>query len=147
MSSQGLNIPVSKARRVSLKDQGQLDALLRLKNKNFQFSVNGTMFDCTPGGTRIYYDRDFMVNLASSPAAKSMPAALPDLPGVVLHKPHAMPAPSNGAITVITEENSEDKTKSKDNSLPSPAPETIPVVIEPEMELEPEEDDMEIEFD
>ena len=37
------------------------------------FFPTGTLFSTTPGGTRIIYDRAFLMNLRNSPLAKSPP--------------------------------------------------------------------------
>ncbi|CAL8342918.1 unnamed protein product [Lota lota] len=42
----------------------------------------GTLFSTTPGGTRIIYDRKFLLECRSSPVAKTPPRGLPDIPGV-----------------------------------------------------------------
>lgn len=42
----------------------------------------GTLFSTTPGGTRIIYDRKFLLGCRSSPVAKTPPKGLPDIPGV-----------------------------------------------------------------
>jgi len=135
-----MNIPVKKERRVSLTSQGQLDQLMKLKTQ-WQFTPGNTMFQMTPGGTRIFYDRDYLVNLASSPAAQKLPSTMPKIPGVTLDEPHAMPAPNNEAITVIPEEKSKEAaaTASEGNSkgnksVSSAATETTPEIQVDEME-------------
>ncbi|XP_050655553.1 eukaryotic translation initiation factor 4E-binding protein 2-like [Macaca thibetana thibetana] len=42
----------------------------------------GTLFSTTPGGTRIIYDRKFLLDLRSSPTARTPPCHLPNIPGV-----------------------------------------------------------------
>ncbi|NXE29802.1 4EBP2 protein, partial [Ardeotis kori] len=42
----------------------------------------GTLFSTTPGGTRIIYDRKFLLDRRNSPMAKTPPCHLPDIPGV-----------------------------------------------------------------
>lgn len=42
----------------------------------------GTLFSTTPGGTRIIYDRKFLLDCRSSPVAKTPPRGLPRIPGV-----------------------------------------------------------------
>ncbi|XP_022110039.1 eukaryotic translation initiation factor 4E-binding protein 2-like [Acanthaster planci] len=44
----------------------------------------GTMFGTTPGGTRIIYERQFLMNLRDSPLARTPPANLPVIPGVTV---------------------------------------------------------------
>ncbi|XP_034040142.1 eukaryotic translation initiation factor 4E-binding protein 2 [Thalassophryne amazonica] len=42
----------------------------------------GTLFSTTPGGTRIIYDRKFLLEQRNSPIAQTPPAHLPVIPGV-----------------------------------------------------------------
>nr|XP_033797713.1 eukaryotic translation initiation factor 4E-binding protein 2 [Geotrypetes seraphini] len=42
----------------------------------------GTLFSTTPGGTRIIYDRKFLLDRRNSPLAQTPPHRLPDIPGV-----------------------------------------------------------------
>ncbi|KAL0964568.1 hypothetical protein UPYG_G00325760 [Umbra pygmaea] len=42
----------------------------------------GTLFSTTPGGTRIIYDRKFLLDRRNSPIAQTPPAHLPIIPGV-----------------------------------------------------------------
>ncbi|XP_029367058.1 eukaryotic translation initiation factor 4E-binding protein 2-like [Echeneis naucrates] len=42
----------------------------------------GTLFSTTPGGTRIFYDRKFLLECRSSLVAKTPPHGLPRIPGV-----------------------------------------------------------------
>jgi len=42
------------------------------------------MFAHTPGGTRIVYERAFLIQMRQSPLAKSPPANLPEIPGVTV---------------------------------------------------------------
>ncbi|KAM6997723.1 eukaryotic translation initiation factor 4E-binding protein 2 [Tautogolabrus adspersus] len=45
----------------------------------------GTLFSTTPGGTRIIYDRKFLLDRRNSPIAQTPPAHLPVIPGVTQH--------------------------------------------------------------
>ncbi|KAM7169144.1 eukaryotic translation initiation factor 4E-binding protein 2 isoform 1-T1 [Macrochelys suwanniensis] len=42
----------------------------------------GTLFSTTPGGTRIIYDRKFLLDRRNSPMAQTPPCHLPNIPGV-----------------------------------------------------------------
>ncbi|CAL8298912.1 unnamed protein product [Merluccius merluccius] len=42
----------------------------------------GTLFSTTPGGTRIIYDRKFLLDRRNSPIAQTPPAHLPNIRGV-----------------------------------------------------------------
>lgn len=62
-------------RRVPLTDQMQLPL-------NYGATPGGTLFSTTPGGTRIIYDREFLMLCRQSPLTKTPPANLPHIPGV-----------------------------------------------------------------
>ncbi|KAG7259649.1 hypothetical protein CRUP_029213 [Coryphaenoides rupestris] len=48
----------------------------------------GTLFSTTPGGTRIIYDRKFLLECRNSPIAKTPPCCLPQIPGVTVPATH-----------------------------------------------------------
>lgn len=48
----------------------------------------GTLFSTTPGGTRIIYDRKFLLDCRNSPIAKTPPCCLPQIPGVTVPANH-----------------------------------------------------------
>lgn len=70
--SQSGAIPI---RRVTLNDPSQLPS-------DYSQTPGGTLFSTTPGGTRIIYDRAFLMQCRNSPLTKSPPANLPKIPGV-----------------------------------------------------------------
>eukprot|EP00668_Euglena_longa_P014306 GGOE01018289.1.p2 GENE.GGOE01018289.1~~GGOE01018289.1.p2 ORF type:complete len:148 (+),score=35.38 GGOE01018289.1:58-444(+) len=45
-------------------------------------SYGGTIYGTTPGGTRIVYTRDMLLNCRHSPLSKALPEKLPEIPGV-----------------------------------------------------------------
>ncbi|XP_068166988.1 eukaryotic translation initiation factor 4E-binding protein 1 isoform X2 [Antennarius striatus] len=49
---------------------------------NYCTTPGGTLFSTTPGGTRIIYDRKFLLEHRSSPVASTPPKGLPVIPGV-----------------------------------------------------------------
>uniref|UniRef100_A0A8C5UCH4 Eukaryotic translation initiation factor 4E binding protein 1 n=1 Tax=Malurus cyaneus samueli TaxID=2593467 RepID=A0A8C5UCH4_9PASS len=49
---------------------------------DYSTTPGGTVFGTTPGGTRIIYDRKFLMECRNSPIAKTPPSDLPDIPGV-----------------------------------------------------------------
>lgn len=50
----------------------------------FGTTPGGTFYATTPRGTRITYDRDFLITCQNSPLAKSAPKNLPVIPGVTV---------------------------------------------------------------
>ncbi|NWZ71312.1 4EBP2 protein, partial [Acrocephalus arundinaceus] len=70
--SQSRAIPT---RTVTLSDAAQLPA-------DYCTTPGGTLFSTTPGGTRIIYDRKFLLDRRNSPMAKTPPCHLPNIPGV-----------------------------------------------------------------
>jgi len=54
--------------------------------RGYSTTPSGTIYSSTPGGTRIIYDRNTLLNLANSPLAKTSPSNLAYVPGVtILH--------------------------------------------------------------
>lgn len=51
-------------------------------------SYGGTIYGTTPGGTRIVYTRDMLMNCRTSPLAKTPPPAMPEIPGVTIGTPY-----------------------------------------------------------
>jgi len=49
---------------------------------NYSQTPGGTLFSTTPGGTKIIYERSFLMHCRNSPLAKSPPPNLPKIPGV-----------------------------------------------------------------
>uniref|UniRef100_V9LE54 Eukaryotic translation initiation factor 4E-binding protein 2 n=1 Tax=Callorhinchus milii TaxID=7868 RepID=V9LE54_CALMI len=62
-------------RRVIVSDSGQLP-------HDYCTTPGGTLFSTTPGGTRIIYDRKFLMECRNSPVARTPPRDLPKIPGV-----------------------------------------------------------------
>eukprot|EP00088_Acartia_fossae_P069061 TRINITY_DN891_c0_g1_i1.p1 TRINITY_DN891_c0_g1~~TRINITY_DN891_c0_g1_i1.p1 ORF type:complete len:115 (-),score=35.61 TRINITY_DN891_c0_g1_i1:406-750(-) len=52
---------------------------------DYSTTPGGTIFGTTPGGTRIVYERAFLMNMRNSPLAKTPPKNLPNIPGVTSH--------------------------------------------------------------
>eukprot|EP01137_Pigoraptor_chileana_P014359 Opistho-2@68881 len=44
----------------------------------------GSIYGTTPGGTKIYYDRNTLLKMRDSPLAKAVPVRMPSIPGVTL---------------------------------------------------------------
>jgi hypothetical protein len=72
-------------RRVPLTDQSQLPS-------DYSATPGGMFFSTTPGGTRIIYDRDFLMQCRHSPLALSPPANLTHIPGVTEPANHILPS-------------------------------------------------------
>merc|ERR1712212_750845 len=69
------SIPVT--RRVIINSESEMPT-------NYGTTPGGTMFAHTPGGTRIVYERAFLMQMRQSPLAKTPPANLPVIPGVTV---------------------------------------------------------------
>ncbi|XP_026995905.1 eukaryotic translation initiation factor 4E-binding protein 1 [Tachysurus fulvidraco] len=66
---------IPATRRVTITDSAHLP-------HDYSSTPGGTLFSTTPGGTRIIYDRKFLLDCRSSPLAHTPPSCLPDIPGV-----------------------------------------------------------------
>ncbi|CAH8644489.1 unnamed protein product [Schistosoma rodhaini] len=81
-------IPV---KRVTVKDLSQIPS-------NHGTTPGGTLFSTTPGGTRIIYERDFILSCRNSPIAQTPPSDmiyLPELTPSSLHNDKTI-HPCNG---------------------------------------------------
>jgi hypothetical protein len=69
-------------------------------------SVGGTLYGTTPGGTRIVYKREELMQLSKSPLARSRPEGMPEVPGVTTDRskgtPAAAAAASPAAVAALT---------------------------------------------
>ncbi|KAM9326219.1 eukaryotic translation initiation factor 4E-binding protein 2 [Gastrophryne carolinensis] len=70
--SQSRAIPT---RTIPISDSSQLP-------HDYCTTPGGTLFSTTPGGTRIIYDRKFLLDCRNSPLAQTPPHRLPAIPGV-----------------------------------------------------------------
>ncbi|XP_061691400.1 eukaryotic translation initiation factor 4E-binding protein 3-like [Syngnathoides biaculeatus] len=68
-------------RVLTLKDWSQLPDC-------YSQTPGGTLFSTTPGGTRIIYDRKFLLDCRNSPLARTPPRCLPQIPGVTCPATH-----------------------------------------------------------
>lgn len=81
-TSEVLDIP---ERRVVVKDASELPT-------SYCQTPGGTIFSTTPGGTRIIYDRKFLLDMRNSPYTKTPPSRLAIIPDILKEEP-ALPAP------------------------------------------------------
>ncbi|XP_062309121.1 eukaryotic translation initiation factor 4E-binding protein 3 isoform X1 [Osmerus eperlanus] len=51
---------------------------------SYSQTPEGTFFSTTPGGTKIIYDRKFLLECRNSPIARTPPCCLPHIPGVTV---------------------------------------------------------------
>ncbi|KAI1901193.1 hypothetical protein AGOR_G00057660 [Albula goreensis] len=66
---------IPTTRRVTINDAAHMP-------HDYSTTPGGTLFSTTPGGSRIIYDRKFLLDCRSSPVARTPPRCLPDIPGV-----------------------------------------------------------------
>ncbi|XP_068181604.1 eukaryotic translation initiation factor 4E-binding protein 3-like [Antennarius striatus] len=93
-------------RVLTLKDWSQLPDC-------YSQTPGGTLFSTTPGGTRIIYDRKFLLDCRNSPLARTPPCCLPQIPGVTVPATHPM-----GKLQDLKEEaEEEEKDMADDNQF------------------------------
>ncbi|KOC69174.1 Eukaryotic translation initiation factor 4E-binding protein 1 [Habropoda laboriosa] len=81
-ATQSQNIP---SKRIVINDPSQLPA-------DYSSTPGGTLFSTTPGGTRIVYERDFLMNLRNSPISRTPPRNMPSIPIELLKNTPPNPA-------------------------------------------------------
>lgn len=90
-------------RRIVINDASQLP-------HDYSSTPGGTIFSTTPGGSRIIYDRSFLMQMRNSPVARTPPKNLPVIPGVTLSS-----SPDASKLCASP------KKPSENGALPSPA--------------------------
>ncbi|XP_060571465.1 eukaryotic translation initiation factor 4E-binding protein 1-like [Ruditapes philippinarum] len=77
---------------------------------DYSTTPGGSIFSTTPGGTRIFYERSFLMKCRESPLAKTPPANMANIPGVT--SPGNVDAKENGVqdpkptiVEKVSEEN------------------------------------------
>ncbi|XP_061589425.1 eukaryotic translation initiation factor 4E-binding protein 1-like [Cololabis saira] len=103
---------IPPVRRIPIHDAAHLP-------QEYSTTPGGTLFSITPGGTRIIYDRKFLLQCRTSPLACT-PPKLPDIPGVTrplssdspnhTNPPEQTPSDNNES-DVQTEENAGDESQ------------------------------------
>ncbi|XP_076180067.1 eukaryotic translation initiation factor 4E binding protein thor [Ptiloglossa arizonensis] len=73
-ATQSQSIPLKK---IVFNDPSQLPA-------DYSSTPGGTLFSTTPGGTRIVYERDFLMNLQNSPISRTPPQNISSIPTELL---------------------------------------------------------------
>ncbi|XP_075260396.1 eukaryotic translation initiation factor 4E-binding protein 3-like isoform X1 [Convolutriloba macropyga] len=89
-SAQSTAIPIRY-----FKDESELP-------NNVSYSLGGTIYGTTPGGTRIIYSRDTLMRCKDSPLAKTPPKFLNDIPEEILRDRSLRPV-ANGQEKGTTE--------------------------------------------
>jgi len=71
-ATSGQDIPT---RRVVINNEDDMPA-------DYSTTPGGTIFGTTPGGTKIVYERAFLVNMRNSPLSRTPPTNMPNIPGI-----------------------------------------------------------------
>merc|ERR1712029_853006 len=107
----GVGIPT---RRVIINSESEMPT-------NYGTTPGGTMFAHTPGGTRIVYERAFLMQMRQSPLAKTPPANLPLIPGVTVPSQSSPDSKSSSnheqKLQTVKEESPAVTTKEETHSL------------------------------
>ncbi|GIY63335.1 eukaryotic translation initiation factor 4E-binding protein 2 [Caerostris darwini] len=77
---------------------------------DYSSTPGGTIFSTTPGGTRIIYDRAFLMQMRNSPIARTPPKNLPIIPGIT--SPNHLKPKENGTVP-----RAEEKQENHDDAL------------------------------
>lgn len=78
----------------------------------YSSTPGGTIFGTTPGGTKIIYERAFLMEMRNSPMARTPPNNLPKIPGVTCDLDPRR-SPTKAAVD-STNEQTKDQTKEKE---------------------------------
>jgi hypothetical protein len=93
MSASSTNNGIS-IRRMPINDMSQLPL-------DYSTTPGGTFFSTTPGGSRIIYDKKFLLSRQNTPYAQTPPTNLPYIPEITLIPPKETPATSG--VSIISE--------------------------------------------
>jgi len=111
------------SRRVVITNDSSLPA-------DYSSTPGGTLFSTTPGGTRIVYERQLLMQLRNSPMAKTPPRNIQYFPGMSPTKQSGLCENNN------TQKIKERKTSSPDRNRPSPLAQQPPAVKVQEEQFE-----------
>lgn len=78
MSGKGLSPSALKARDIPNRRIADISNL----PGDYSTTPGGSIFSTTPGGTRIFYDRSFLMQCRNSPLARTPPANMANIPGI-----------------------------------------------------------------
>lgn len=78
MSEKGASPQALKGREIPNR---RIADISNLPN-DYSTTPGGSIFSTTPGGTRIFYERAFLMQCRNSPLAKSPPPNMANIPGV-----------------------------------------------------------------
>ena len=101
MSTPSASIPV---RRVEVKNAHDMPS-------RYSETPGGTIFSTTPGGTRIIYERKYLLNLKGSPLSKTPTKQLPVIPGVTLDDNGKLIEEDEETLTTVQEETAQADNK------------------------------------
>jgi len=102
------SIPV---RRVQIHEPHQMPS-------RYSETPGGTIFSTTPGGTRIIYERKFLLDLKSSPLSQT-PTKLPVIPGVTLDDNGKIIEEDESTLETLQEEADNKPVKAAEEKKPA----------------------------
>ncbi|KAI7688571.1 hypothetical protein SSS_08143 [Sarcoptes scabiei] len=96
--------PIPAFRRQFINDLNDLP-------DRYSSTPNGTLYSTTPGGTRIIYERKFLMDLKNSPLAKS-PPKMAFIPGIT----NIDPALANTQFKVLQQQQNNNNNNNNNNN-------------------------------
>ncbi|XP_061192012.1 eukaryotic translation initiation factor 4E-binding protein 1-like [Saccostrea echinata] len=109
MSSQGSPQQLVSGREIPKR--AVLNDLSQLPH-DYSTTPGGSIFSTTPGGTKIFYDRSFLLKCRNSPLTKSPPPNMAKIPGVTA--PASENIPKENGTDVVHDENQKKKEGHED---------------------------------
>jgi len=106
--TEGQDIPI---RRLTIHNEADMPDV-------YSSTPGGTIFGTTPGGTKIIYERAFLMEMRNSPMARTPPKNLPKIPGVTCDLSKSSPTKgTKDASEPKKDEKQEDKKKDDDDQF------------------------------